>query len=116
MEKMRALIANEPPVYREVIADALKMLRPLLEVFRSGPEELDREVERLHPHLVICSRLTASVRGGCPSWVVLYPEGEDWAEIGGGGRTTTLVAGVQIDDLLSVVDETALGCTLEDDR
>ncbi len=32
MEKMRALIANELQVYREVIADALKRLRPLLEV------------------------------------------------------------------------------------
>jgi hypothetical protein len=34
MQKMRALIANEPRVYREVISEALMRLRPLLvEVF-----------------------------------------------------------------------------------
>jgi hypothetical protein len=116
MEKMRALIANEPRVYREVISDALMRLRPLVEVFccvEAG--DLDREVARLVPHLVICSRLTESVRELCPYWVVLYPEGEDRAEIGGDGSlgiAARLLAGAGMDELLSVVDEAAAALLL----
>jgi hypothetical protein len=33
MHKMRALIANEPRVYREIISEAPMRLRPLVEVF-----------------------------------------------------------------------------------
>jgi hypothetical protein len=111
MGKMRALVANDPRVYREVIADALKELRPLIEVSTAEPEELDREVARLRPHLVICSRISAFARAGCLAWVVLYPDGEDRAEIGGaGGGRTALLSGVGVNDLLSVMDETELRC------
>lgn len=107
---MRTLIANEPRVYREVISEALTRLRPLVEVFCVETEDLDREVARFGPHLVICSRLTESVRERCPLWVVLYPEGEDRAEIGGDGSlgiAARLLAGAGVAELLSVVDEAA---------
>jgi hypothetical protein len=109
MERMRALIANEPRVYREMICDALARLRPLIEVFCcEEAEDLDREAARFGPHLVICSRLTEPVREGCPCWVVLYPEGEDRAEIGRSlGVAARLLAGVGVAELLSVVDEAA---------
>lgn len=91
MHTMRALIANEPRVYREVISDALMRLRPLVEVYCCVQAEVvDREVARFVPHLVICSRLTKSLRKRCPCWVVLYPEGEDRAEadsLSGGAGT-----------------------------
>ena len=116
MEKMRALIANDPRVYREVISDALKRLRPLIEVSAALPEELDEAVARVRPHLIICSRLTAAARAACLAWVVLYPEGEDLAEIGAGGVRTALLTGVGVADLLSVVDETELRCRSEGDR
>lgn len=106
---MRALVANEPRVYREVISDALARLRPLVEVFCCvEAEDLDRDVARFGPHLVICSRLTESVRERCPCWVVLYPEGENRAEIGGSlGIAVRLLAGAGVAELLSVVDEAA---------
>lgn len=114
MEKMRTLVANDPRVYREVIADALRKLRPLIEVVATEPEELEREVGLWHPHLVICSQPTAAVaRAGCLSWVVLYPEGEDRAEFCAAGREPALLAGVEVSDLLSVVDETELRCHSE---
>ena len=107
---MRALIANEPRVYREVISDALMRLRPFLEVFCCvEAEDLEREVARLGPHLVICSRLTESVRERCPLWMVIYPEGEDRAEIGGDGSlgiaARLLSSGAGMAELLWVVDE-----------
>ena len=113
--RMRALIANEPRVYRDVVSRALRALRPLVEVGVVGPDELDEAVGRLRPHLVFCSRLSAAVERHAWAWVVLYPGGEDRAEIGAGGRTV-FVANVQMDDLLSVVDETARAYASEDDR
>lgn len=113
MEKMRVIVANDPRIYREVIADALKGLRPLVEVVVAEPERLDQEVERMSPHLVICSRLSAAVRSGCLCWVMLYPDGEDRAEVGGPGMVggaARLLAGVGIADLLSIVDETEVLC------
>lgn len=53
---MRILIANDPRVYREVIANALEKLRPLVEVHRAEPAQLEREARRVRPHLVLCSR------------------------------------------------------------
>lgn len=106
---MRALVANDPRVYRELIADALLRLRPLVEVSIAEPEVLDREVERLRPHLVICSRTSAAVQAMCRRWVVLYPDGENRAEVGGAGTgrwAARLLHGVGVADLLSVVDET----------
>ena len=109
---MRALVANDPRVYRELIADALVRLRPLVEVSAAEPEELEREVERVRPHLVISSRATnAEERAGCLRWVVLYPNCENRVEIyegGAGGRAVRLLEGVGVTDLLSVVDETEL--------
>ena len=109
MERMRALIANEPRGYREMISDALTRLRPLVEVFCcADAEDLDREAAHFRPHLVICSRLTESVRERCPCWVVLYPEGEDGAEVGGSlGVAARLLTVVGVAELLSVVDEAA---------
>ena len=111
MEKMRVLVANDPRVYREVIADGLKELRPLIEVSTAEPDELEREVARLRPHLIICSRsISPDAQARCLAWVVLYPDGEDRADIGGAGGRTSLLVGVGVNDLLSVVDETELLC------
>ena len=107
---MRVLVANDPRAYREAIAGALPRLR-LVEVFRAKPEELEREAVRVRPHLILCSRkIGAAARSGCLlAWMVLYPDGEDRAEVGSaapGGATTVVVEGVALNDLLSVVDET----------
>ncbi len=110
MENMRALVANDPRVYRELISDAFRRMRPLIEVSVALSEELDEAVGRVRPHLVICSRLSAAARAACLAWVVLYPEGEDVAEIGGAAGRTALLAGVGLDELLSVVDEVELLC------
>ena len=108
---MRVLVANDPQVYREAIADALPKLRPLVEVSLAEPEELEREAMRVRPHLILCSRKvddSLARAGHLLAWMVLYPDGEDRAEIGDAAseRTTLLLQGVALDDLLRVVDET----------
>ncbi len=99
---MRILVANEPCTYREAITDALRELRPQIEVSAIEPDGLDGEVARLRPHLVVCSRITAPVHA-LLAWVMLYPDGENRAVLSIVGECTT-VANVKLDDLLSVID------------
>jgi len=77
MEKMRVLVANEPRTYREVLVDALRVLRPQVEVSAVASYDLAAEIERLRPHLVVCSWLSTAMPVGPLSWVVLYPHEEN---------------------------------------
>ena len=102
---MRVLLANEPCLYREVLVDALRRLRPQVEFSDVEPDTLDAEVERFHPHLVVHSRDCMAARNGTLTWVRLYPDDENLAEVvTAGGRAT--IVGIQFRDLLSVVDGT----------
>jgi hypothetical protein len=103
MNGARILIACELKSYREAIAAAFRLLRPGVEVVEVEEEDLDREVGRLGPDLVVCSRLTAQVEDRAPNWVELYP--------GCGARSVVSVRGerstieeIQLSDLLAVVD------------
>ena len=106
MEKLQVLVANEPCAYREAITGVLRELRPLIEVNAVEPDGLDREVARLRPHLVVCSRITVAVQA-ILGWVMLYPDGENRAEIFTAGELVT-VDNVEFGDLLSFVDRIEL--------
>lgn len=107
MGKIRALIANEPRTYREVLVHALRDLRPRVEVDAADPDALEDEIARLRPHLVVCSRGRVVVGEGVLTWVMLYPGGENRAEIVTAGGCAMLV-GLKFDDFLSIVDGTEL--------
>ncbi len=102
MGTIRIVVANELWSYRDVLAAALSCLRPEAQVVSVEPDELDVEIARLMPHLVLCSKVTAAVES-VPGWVVLYPGHETRAEICIGGERQT-VGDVQFDSLLGVVD------------
>lgn len=103
---MRVLVANELCSYREAIAEVFKELRPHVEVRCVEPEDLDGEIVRVRPHMVLCSRLTEAVRS-LLAWVLLYPDGENRAEINSAGERTTLFD-VQFDHLLAILDKIEL--------
>jgi hypothetical protein len=102
---MRILVANEPRSYREVIASTLQVLRPHLEVILVEPEDLDRNVVRLAPNLVLCSRLTEVVETRSRAWVVLYPDMEMRAVIAIAGQRHAVAADFPFTSLLSVIAE-----------
>src|SRR3712207_6104505 len=106
METLRILVANAPRAYREVIAAALQALRPGVGISTSEPDDLDGEVVRFQPHLVVCSRLTELIQRGVCTWVVLYPNGAGHALLSLGGQQST-VDDMDFDDLLAVVDRAA---------
>jgi hypothetical protein len=103
---MRILVANEPRSYREAIAGAVQVLRPHLAVITVEPEDLDEEVVRHDPGLVLCSRLSRVVESWPCAWVVLYPDGETRAMVSIAGRRRTVTADLPFASLLSLIDET----------
>jgi hypothetical protein len=97
----RILVANELTSYRQTIAIVLRELHPNVEVLEVHPETLDREVARLGPDLVICSRVTAVVRERAANWIELYPECSSFSTFCIGGERRAM-EDVQLSDLLSV--------------
>jgi hypothetical protein len=109
MGKMHILVDNEPCAYREVLVDVLRQLRPHIEVGTVEPDGLETEIGRFSPHLIVCSRTFAAARAGLLTWVTLYPDGENRAEVFTTGQLVT-IANVGFGDLLAILDETELLC------
>jgi len=101
--KVRLILANEPRSYRDIMARALRDLRPHIEVFVLDPESLDDLAGSLSPDLVIGSKLTASIQDGVRCWVDLYPDGERVVMINIGGQRRTLMD-IRLSELLRIVD------------
>ena len=68
---IRILLAFEEDYrsYREVIAAAIRVLRPHVEVATTDPEGLEREVARLRPQLIVSSRPKTTVRSPTMAWI-----------------------------------------------
>jgi len=107
-QKMCVVVANEPRSYREAITATLQALRPNIEVRIVEPEELDREVERGAPGLVLCSRATPTVEKEVPVWIELYPEHEPLAVVSISGLCLTAIEDLGFSDLLWILDRAEL--------
>jgi len=101
METRRILVANELTSYRQMIAIVFRELHPDVEVLETDPETLDGEVARLVPDLVICSRVTATVRERAANWIELYPECKPYSTFCIEGEHRAM-EDVHLSDLLSV--------------
>ena len=106
MVASRILVAfeDEYRAYREVIAAAIRVLRPGAQVHSANLEVLAQEVERLGPHVVICSRPNTVAPGGRPAWVVLPTDPTRVAKICVGGRYSEQ-ANPTVEVLVGIVDE-----------
>ncbi|QIN79378.1 hypothetical protein GBA65_13615 [Rubrobacter marinus] len=81
---------------------ALRVLCPNAAVFEVEHRYLTREVRRLRPDLVVCSRATEVVREQVASWVELYPDCGSLSEVCLDGECST-VDDLQLSDLLDIV-------------
>ena len=100
----RVLFANEPRSYREAIAAVVRDLSPAgAEVFLAEPEELECEVHRLAPDLLICSRMSEALEDRVSSWVELYTGHGPMSRVCIEGKRTT-VEGIELPDLLEIVE------------
>lgn len=98
-------MANEPRAYREVIAEAVRELRPGVEVRTTEPDALDDAVSDFGPDVVICSKATEAVRERATTWLELYPEFGARSVASVDGETVAFEE-IQLSDILSVIDRT----------
>ncbi len=103
---MRILAACAPRYYREVVGEAIRGLRPAVEVVIVDPEELADRVSHLDPDLVISVRPASIDPGGRSAWVEFVPYEKPAATISLGGRRQELEE-LMVEDLLWVVDQAA---------
>ncbi len=103
MHDASVLVACELKSYRQAIAAAFRTLRPNVKVFETEEENLDKEVGRLGPDLVVCSQLTAVIEDRVPVWVELYPGCGPRSVVSVRGERSTIEE-IQLSDLLSVID------------
>jgi hypothetical protein len=105
MTGARILVANDPLSYRQAISGAIQVLRPDLEVVVAEPEDLDGYmIPGLLPDLVICSSLTAAIEEMTPSWIELYPDGEQLAVASIAGELCRF-ADIGLSDLLGIIEK-----------
>ena len=97
------LVANEPAAYRDMLASELPRLRPHLTVLQVEPADLDSVVTRIHPRLVICSRLTHAIRQHATALIVLYPHGTNRAILDIDGEQQVL-PNPELTELLAAID------------
>ncbi len=106
MVTARILVAFEDEylAYREVIAAAIRVLRPGAQVQSTNLDALAKEVERTDPHVVICSRPNTVDPGSRPAWIVLPTDPTRPARICVGGRYSER-ANPTVEVLVGIVDE-----------
>jgi hypothetical protein len=103
---IRILVALEDDyrAYREVIAVGVQVHRPHTEVTSVGLEELEEEVTRLDPDVVISSVAGRAGSGERPAWVKLSLDPARPSMVWVGGRYSERV-NPGLEALLEVVDE-----------
>jgi hypothetical protein len=100
---MVVVFAIEPRSYRQAMGEALRSMRPHVEVVVLEPGTLEAALARLKPDLVFANRPASSPSGG-PAWVEFRPYEEPPARVRMAGRRREL-GEVELEDLLSLVDE-----------
>ena len=103
---MRVLVAfgDEHRAYREVIAAGIRILRPQVEVATATPAEVEGEVGRFDPQVVVCGASAPADPGDVPVWVELPVEPRRPTRIRVGGSRRASV-NLDLEGLLAIVDE-----------
>jgi hypothetical protein len=99
---MRVLIVYEDShrSYGEAMVGAVGARRPDLEVALAHLEELEAELERHDPHLVVCGRPNTRA-----AWVLLSDEPSEPSEVCIDGRHRRL-ENPGLEEMLEIIDET----------
>jgi len=101
---MLVLMAIRPRVYRDAIGNAIRGLRPHVEVVILDPDEVEDALACLDPDLVICDGSASPNADGRSAWVEYDPHEQPPATVSLDGQHTELEE-VELEDLLSVIDE-----------
>jgi hypothetical protein len=106
-DAMRILIAYEDShrSYGQTLAGAIRGLRPVVETAVVQVRELEAEVGRFDPHLVVCNRPNTLDPGGRLAWLRLSDEPEEPSEFCLAGRRWG-AENPGLDEVLAFIEET----------
>lgn len=102
--RIDVLVGNSLPLYREVLASTLRIVRPDLRVCDVPPESLHAQVGKLQPRVVICSVARPTTVADVSVWITLFPEERDEALVTIAGVHRVLPHAT-VHQLLSVIGE-----------
>ena len=104
---MRALIVYEDShrSYGEAMVGAVRASRPGLEVALTHLRELEAELERFDPHLVVSSRSNPFGVGTRAAWVLLSDDPDEPSEVCIDGQHRRL-ENPGLEEMLAFIDET----------
>jgi hypothetical protein len=103
---MRSLVVYEDSYrsYGQTMVGAIRGLRPQLEAALVQVRELEAEVGRFDPHLVICNRPNSIDPGGRAAWVRLSDEPDEPSEFCLAGRRWG-AENPELDEVVAIIDE-----------
>jgi hypothetical protein len=103
---MRILVVYEDSYrsYGQTMVGAIRGLRPNMEAELIQVRELEAEVRRFDPHLVICNRPNTIDPGGRVAWARLSDDPDEPSEFCLGGRRWGL-ENPALEDVLAIIDE-----------
>ena len=106
-DAMRILIAYEDShrSYGQTLAGAIRGLRPVVETAVVQVRELEAEVGRFDPHLVVCNRPNTIDPGSRLAWLRLSDEPEEPSEFCLAGRRWG-AENPGLDEVLAFIEET----------
>jgi hypothetical protein len=106
-DAMRILIAYEDShrSYGQTLAGAIRGLWPVVETAVVQVRELEAEVGRFDPHLVVCNRPNTIDPGGRLAWLRLSDEPEEPSEFCLAGRRWG-AENPGLDEVLAFIEET----------
>ena len=105
---MRVLIVYEDShrSYGEAMVGAVRASRPgLEEVALAHLRDLEAELERFDPHLVVSSRPNTFEVGGRAAWVLLSDDPDEPSEVCINGRHRRL-ENPGLEEMIEIIDET----------
>jgi hypothetical protein len=104
---MRVLIVYEDSYrsYGEAMEGAVRAQRPGVEVALAHLRELEAELGRFDPHLVVASRPNTVDPGGRAAWLLLSDEPDEPSEVCIDGRRQGL-ENPGLEETLAIIDET----------
>lgn len=102
------LVANEPRLYREAVAQYIRMCRPDLDVIAVSTADLDLLVKRLRPDVVFSSGVS-TIEPPITAWIALDPtRDESIVVVTALGRKA--LSGAEIPEIVSLLEDVGLPC------
>ena len=100
----RIVVANEPRLYREALAGALKLQRPAYDVKDVEPNQLESALVGTKPDLVIGTKLVPALRTQDGAPLLLYTPAGRLVVLGPARQIMQVTEHADLTDVLSLVD------------